>query len=338
MAIGISGYGAYIPRLRIKREDYVKAWGSFAAAGVNEKAVMSLDEDALTSAAKVSKRALESVPMGPEKVSRFAIASTSAPYIEKLLSGTVMVSIGIPQTTFSSDHTTSSRAGTEALIACFEHVRGNPAGHALVAAADAPRASMWNTVEHGLGAGAAAFVLSGENLIAELEGTASYASEHFGERFRSSDDELIHDLNVKKFFEASLISNTTKAAGTLMKKLDRKPEDYQHVVIQQPDAKVPASIGGKLGFTDAHLVSSGVSKSVGDIGAASAPVALAAALDAAKVGDRILVISYGSGAGSDALSFKVVGERKATPSVQAQIDKKEYVDYVQYLKLKGAIK
>ncbi len=81
-----------------------------------------------------------------------------------------------------------------------------------------------------------------------------------------------------------------------------------------------------------------MSKSLGDLGAASTPVALAAALDVAKVGDRIMVISYGSGAGSDAISLKVVGDRKAIPSVQAQIDKKEYINYVQYLKIKGAIK
>ena len=64
---------------------------------------------------------------------------------------------------------------------------------------------------------------------------------------------------------------------------------------------------------------------------------LAAVLDVAKVGDKIMVISYGSGAGSDALSFKVVSERKSPFKVQAELDHKEYIDYVKYLKLKGAI-
>jgi len=338
MTVGISGYGSYVPRLRIKKEDYAAAWGSFSAAGVSEKAVMGLDEDVLTAATKVSRRALESVPLEGGVVSRFALASTSAPYVEKLLSGTVIVGAGISNGAFSSDHTTSTRAGTEALIAGFEHVMANPGGHALVAAADAPRASMWSPIEHGFGAGAAAFVLSSSNLIAELEGHASYATEHFGERFKVTEDELVHDLSVKKFFEASLVSNTTKAANALMKRLGRKPEEYQHVAIQQPDAKVPSSVGGKLMFGEPQLASALVSKSLGDLGAASTPVALAAALDVAKVGDRIMVISYGSGAGSDAISLKVVGDRKATPSVQAQIDKKEYINYVQYLKIKGAIK
>ena len=337
MTIGISGYGVYIPKLRIKKEEYAKAWGSFSAAGVNEKSVMGFDEDVLTSAVKVSRRALESVPLTPDRISRFALASTSAPYIEKLLSGTILVSVGMSNTAFSSDHTTSTRAGTEAIIAGFEHVLANPGGKALVAAADAPKASMWDSIEHQLGAGAAAFVLSSDNLIAELEGHASYASEYFGERFKPRDDSLIHDINVKKFSEGSLITNTTRAGNALMKKLNRKPEEYQHVVIQQPDARVPATVAARMNFTDIQLAAGLVSKVLGDLGAASVPVALTAVLDAAKVGDRIMVISYGSGAGSDALSFKVVGERKAIPRFQAEADRKEYIDYVKYLKIKGAI-
>ena len=337
MSLGISGYASYVPKLRIKKEDYAKAWGSFSAAGVSEKSVMSFDEDVLTAASKVSKRALESVPTGADKVTRFALASTTPPYIEKLLSGTVMVSIGVPNGILSSDHITSTRAGTEAILAGFEHVAANPRGMALVAVADAPVASMWDSFEHALGAGAAAFVLSGDNLVAELEGHASYASEHFGERFKPREDDMIHDLNVKKFSESSFITNATKAGTSLLKQLGRKPEDYQHVVIQQPDARVPATVAARMQFTDQQLSAGLTSKILGDLGAASTPVSLAAVLDLAKPGDKIFVISYGSGAGSDALSLKVVGDRKSTVSFQSQADRKEYIDYIKYLKLKGAI-
>lgn len=338
MAVGISGYGVSIPRLRIKKEEYAKAWGSFQASGVAEKSVLGFDEDTLTLAAKVSKRALASVPLTPDKVTRFALASTSAPYVEKVLSGTVITNIGVPNSAFVSDHTTSSRAGTEAMIAGLEHLMANPSGAALVAIADAPRASMWSPLEHGLGAGAAAFVISGDNLIAEFEGHSAYACEHFGERFRPMDDELIHDLNVKKFSQSSFVGTTTKAASSLMKRMGTKAEDYAHVVIQQPDARSPGSIAKKLQFTDEKLASSFIAGELGDLGAASTPVALASALDSAKVGERILVVSYGSGAASDAMSFKVVSERKTSPSLRTEIDRKQYIDYVQYLKLKGAIK
>ncbi len=338
MALGISGYGVTIPRFRIKKEDYAKAWGSFAAAGVNEKSVAGFDEDMITLATKVSRRALESVPLPPNRVTRLAFASTSAPYTEKFLSGTIIVGLGIPNETFASDHTTSTRAGTEAMLASFEHLAANPSGRALVAVADAPSASMWDSIEHGMGAGAVAFVLAQDEVLAELEGHASYASEHFGERFRPREEEQLHDLSVKKFSEGSYVTNTTKAASALMKKVGRKPEDYAHVVFQQPDARAPSSVAGKLGFQDPQLAVGMVSTFLGALGAASAPMGLAAALDVSKVGDRILVVSYGSGAGSDALSFRVVGERRPAIGVQQEAARKEYIDYVQYLKLKGAIK
>ena len=338
MAVGSSGYAVAVPRLRIKREEYAKAWGTFAAAGVNEKSVMGFDEDILTMAAKVAKRALDSASLRPADITRFAFASTSAPYVEKLLSGTILVGLGAPSETFVSDHTSSTRAGTEALLVGYEHVAANPAGKALVAVADAPSASMWDSIEHGMGAGSAAFVLSADHAIAELEGHASYVSEHFGERFRPRDEESVRDLGVRKFNEGSFVTNTTRAASALLKRLGRKPEDYAHVVIQQPDARAPGTVASKLGFTDAQLAAGLVSASLGDLGAASTPVGLAAALDAAKAGDRILAVSYGSGAGSDALSFRVVSDRKATVRVNAEVARKEYIEYVQYLKIKGAIR
>lgn len=338
MAMGISGYGVAIPRLRIKREDYAKAWGSFSAAGVNEKAVAGFDEDMLTLATKVCRRALESVPLGPEAISRFAFASTTPPYTEKILSGTILMGLGAPNETYATDHTTSTRAGTEALLAGFEHLRGNTGGRALVAIADAPQASMWDSLEHGMGAGAAGFVLSSDHLLAELEGHASYVSEHFGERFRPREEQQTRDLNVKKFSESSFVANTTRAASALMKSLGRKPEDYAHVVFQQPDARLPAAAAAKLGFQDPQLAVGLVSVFLGDLGAASTPVGLAGVLDAAKVGDRVLVVSYGSGAGSDALSFRIVSDRKAPFSVAKEGARKEYIDYVQYLKIKGAIR
>lgn len=338
MVFGISGYGVYIPRMRIKREEYLKAWGSFSAAGVNEKSIMGYDEDVLTMAAKVARRALEFVPLPPSRITRVALATTSPPYREKLLSGTILEGLGIPNEVFSSDHTTSTRAGTEAFLVGLEHLSANPSGHVLVAVADGPTASMWDAVEHGLGAGAAAFVLSAEALLAEVDGHASYATEHAGERFRTKEEEGIQDLGVKKFSESAFLTTTSGAASALLKTTGRKPEEYAHVVVQQPDARAPGMVAAKLGFTEAQMATGLVSAYLGDLGAASASVGLAAALDAAKVGDRILVVSYGSGAGADALSLKLVSDRKTPFSVRVEADRKEYVDYVQYLKLKGAIR
>jgi hydroxymethylglutaryl-CoA synthase len=73
----------------------------------------------------------------------------------------------------------------------------------------------------------------------------------------------------------------------------------------------------------------------------ASPVGLAAVLDTAKPNERILVTSYGSGAGSDAYSFITTNQlldkrknQKMTVRSQAENPFLEYVDYNTYRRLK----
>ncbi len=71
-------------------------------------------------------------------------------------------------------------------------------------------------------------------------------------------------------------------------------------------------------------------------------IGLAAILDIASAGDRIFMTSFGSGAGSDAFSFRVTdrlgGIRSGAPSVSDLLADKEYVDYATYARHKGKIR
>ncbi|NIR86902.1 hydroxymethylglutaryl-CoA synthase, partial [Candidatus Bathyarchaeota archaeon] len=64
-------------------------------------------------------------------------------------------------------------------------------------------------------------------------------------------------------------------------------------------------------------------------------------LDEAKPGNKVLVTSYGAGAGSDAVSINVneeIMKRKgAVPSVKDYLADKKYIDYIYYLKIKKMI-
>ncbi|TET24246.1 MAG: hydroxymethylglutaryl-CoA synthase, partial [Candidatus Aminicenantes bacterium] len=60
---GIIGYGAYIPRNRIKVEEIAKVWGADAASYkrglmLEEKSVPSLDQDTITMSVEAAKYAL----------------------------------------------------------------------------------------------------------------------------------------------------------------------------------------------------------------------------------------------------------------------------------------
>ena len=67
-----------------------------------------------------------------------------------------------------------------------------------------------------------------------------------------------------------------------------------------------------------------------------------AELDIARPGERIFVTSFGSGAGSDAFSIKVLDRiediRCNAPSVRDYIGDAEYLDYAMYAKHKGKLR
>ena len=67
---------------------------------------------------------------------------------------------------------------------------------------------------------------------------------------------------------------------------------------------------------------------------------LAAVLDKARAGELILLVSYGSGAGSDGFVFRATGAlaeaQGKAPSVRDQLQgKRVYLDYAAYAKHRG---
>ena len=70
---GIVGYGAYIPRNRIKVEEIAKVWGADAPSYkrglmLEEKSVPSPDQDTITMAVEASKHALRRALIDPSEI------------------------------------------------------------------------------------------------------------------------------------------------------------------------------------------------------------------------------------------------------------------------------
>ena len=70
---------------------------------------------------------------------------------------------------------------------------------------------------------------------------------------------------------------------------------------------------------------------------------LTAVLDIANPGERILMVSYGSGAGSDAFIFttteRLLEVRDQAPKTREMLDtNKVYIDYGTYAKFRGKIR
>ena len=142
--------------------------------------------------------------------------------------------------------------------------------------------------------------------------------------------------------EPAYFKLVTSAATGLMERMNTRPEDYDYAVFHQPNGKFPVRVAKMLGFSKKQIEPGLVVPMIGNTYSASCLIGLAATLDIARPGERIFVTSFGSGAGSDAFSIKVLDRiediRCKAPSVRDYIGDAEYLDYAMYAKHKGKLR
>jgi hydroxymethylglutaryl-CoA synthase len=109
-----------------------------------------------------------------------------------------------------------------------------------------------------------------------------------------------------------------------------------------PNGKFPIAMGRQLNVPPEKLEESLVVRQIGNTYSGSAMIGLARLLDIAKPGEKIFMVAYGSGAGSDAFSITVEDaiekRRGEVPTVDDYIERKTYVDYATYAKYRRKIK
>jgi hydroxymethylglutaryl-CoA synthase len=126
-----------------------------------------------------------------------------------------------------------------------------------------------------------------------------------------------------------------------MQRLHQQVSDINYFVAHQPNAQFPVRIAKELGFKEEQYLPSLQVVKFGNTYSGACPVGLAAVLDISKPNERILISSYGSGAGSDAYSLITTNQiqekrqrQRLTVKYQASNPYLEYVDYTTYRRLK----
>jgi hydroxymethylglutaryl-CoA synthase len=179
-----------------------------------------------------------------------------------------------------------------------------------------------------------------ENVVAEILFTNSYTSDtpDFWRR-----EHEFYPRHAGRFTgEPAYFKHIYNAGITLLEKSGMSPKDFQFAVFHMPNGKFPQEVGKKLGFTKEQMEVGWISPWMGNTYSGSSPTALSAVLDAAKAGDKIFMVSFGSGAGSDGFIFKVTNEidkvRDLAPKLRDMLDNdKIYLDYGQYAKFRKKI-
>ncbi len=343
--IGIVSYGAYIPINRIKIEDIASTWGKNAEdikRGLNvfEKTVPSPDEDVATISVTASRYALLRVDINPKDIGAIFIGSESHPYAVKPTSTIVGEAIGATPDLLAADYEFACKAGTAAIQNCLALVKSGMIKYGLAIGADTAQSAPGDALEYTASAGGAAFIIGKDKVIATINYTCSFATDtpDFWRR-----EARKYPRHGGRFTGApAYFRHIVGAAEMLMKKMNTKPEDYDYVVFHQPNGKFPVNVGKRLGFKMEQMEQGLLTPYIGNTYSGSSPLGLCSVLDVAKPGDRIMLVSYGSGAGSDAFDITVTDEikkfeRDKAPTIKEMIEKKRYVNYAIYAKYRNLL-
>lgn len=341
--VGIVGYGAYVPRYRLSTAEISRLWRGVDDPGqlpVPQKSVPGPDEDTITMSIEAAQNALLRAQISAEQVRAVWVGSESHPYAVKP-SGTILAeALGITPLTLAGDFEFACKAGTEALQAAFAFVGSEMADFALAAAMDTAQGRPGDALEYTAAAGGAAFVVGpASHAVAVLEGSLSYVTDT-PDFFRRSYQKYPEHGN-RFTGEPAYFHHIGQAAKMLMSELNLRPSDFAAAVFHQPNSKFPLKIARELGFRVEQVQVGLLSPQIGNTYAGSSPLGFAAVLDQSQPGDRILMVSFGSGAGSDAFSFTVTEKieqvRHRAPLTTDYIRRSRWVDYATYARWRKKI-
>jgi hydroxymethylglutaryl-CoA synthase len=299
---GIISYAPYLPLYRLARAEIGRAWGS---GGKGEKAVASHDEDSLTMAVAAARECLKKADAG--KVDAIYFASTTAPYLEKQCATTIAGVLAMSADTYTCDFGGSLRCGTNALRAAVDAVNSGSARNVLVCVADRRLGMPNGASETAFGDGAAAFLVGTEGVVASVDSVYSMTDEII-DVFRSDRDRFVKAWETRFVREDGHGRVVPQAVRKALERSGQSLDAFGKVVMYSPDARQLASVSKGMKIAPEKLQDSFFNE-FGDTGSAQVLISLAAALESAAPGDRILAASYGNG--SDVLMLT------ATPGIAA---------------------
>jgi len=342
---GIVGYGVYVPSYRIKVEEIARVWGDDPQAisrglVVQEKSVPGPDEDTATIAVEAARYAVKRSKIDPSKIGAVYVGSESHPYAVKPTATIVAEAIETTPQMTAADLEFACKAGTAGIQACMGLVDSDMVEYGLAVGADTAQGAPGDALEYTASAGGAAYVIGKEDTLAEITDTYSFTTDtpDFYRR-----EGMPYPRHGGRFTgEPAYFKHVLGAARGMLEKSGMSASDFDYAVFHQPNGKFYLKAAKKLGFESEQVKPGLLTPVIGNTYSGATPIGLAATLDVASPGDRILAVSYGSGAGSDAFIIEVTDgieeKRELAPSVSEVIEEKRYVDYAVYAKFKGKLR
>jgi 3-hydroxy-3-methylglutaryl CoA synthase len=293
---GILSYGAYVPPTRLPL-DLIS--GRPPREGGPERAVAWNDEDAVTMAVSAAVECLRGFDRA--SVDGVLFASTTMPFREKLGASLIAKALDLRRDVHTADHAGSLRAGVGALRTASDAVRAGSARRVLVVASDARLGAPASGLERSGGDGAAAFLVGDTDAIAVF-GEHFAVSDEIVDVWRSEGDRFVHSWEERFVVQEGYVPNLVEAVRGLLGRCGAELGDFASVCLYAPDARSHGTAARQLRLAPEQIQDPLFGR-LGNAGAAFAPLLLAASLESAKPGERLLVAGYGDGA--EALALEV---------------------------------
>jgi hydroxymethylglutaryl-CoA synthase len=340
IVVGIEGYGAYLPCYRLPTTEVARVWHGGGAGPNKEKTVASIDEDTTTMAVEAGRIASEMAGVGTELGAIF-VGTESKVYAVKPTSTIVAQALGC-HNLLAADFEFACKAGTEAMQVISGLVGSGMIDHGLAIAVDTAQGRPGDDLEYTAASGSAAYVLgkAGHHSIARILGSVSYVSDT-GDFWRRQGEKYPRHLS-RFTGEPAYFHHIETAVKNLFSEFSLEPADFQYAVFHQPNPRFPVEAATRLGFNMKQIETSLLNPLIGNTYSASSPLGLAAVFDVAKPGDRILLASFGSGAGSDAFIIEaqesLIAKRKLGTPVRTLLENAMRIDYATYSKYRDVLK
>jgi hydroxymethylglutaryl-CoA synthase len=339
--VGIVGYGAYVPRYRLPATEVSRIWtDGKGGIPIKEKAVPGLDEDVVTMSIEAARNALGRAGIDPTEIRAVWVGSESHPYAVKPTSTLVAEAIGAVPNVQAADWEFACKAGTEAMVAAIGFVGSQMAHYAMAVGMDTAQGKPGDALEYTAGAGGAAYLLGpAEESLAVIDHTYSFVTDTPDFWRRAYQKYPEHGQRFTG--DPAYFKHIYEAGSALLEATDTTPEDYKYAVFHQPNTKFPQRIGAMLGFSKEQIEAGLLVPVIGNTYAGSAIIGLTAVLDVAEPGDRIMMVSFGSGAGSDAFAITatdaILERRNQVPCTQDYIARRTEIDYATYARMRGKL-
>ena len=341
--IGITAYGAYIPRRRLQRKAIAQAnaWiaPNLVSGAKGERAMANWDEDAVTMAFEAGRDCVPASDPVKDRahVDGIYLASTTLPYADRQNAGIVAAALGLGENTSSIDYASSQRAGTSAMISALDAVAAGRLNAPLLIASDKRKTRAASAQELAYGDAAAAFALGRDNVIARLVGSHTLTLD-FVDHFRGEGEDFDYGWEERWIRDEGYSKIVPAAVKTVLEKSKIGASDVAHFILPCPFARLDQTIAKQCAI-DPAKVCDNLASNVGDAGAGHALLMLAHVLETAKPGEKILVVQFAQGA--DALLFEVttaireLGKRNGVSGALAR--RKEETNYMKFLGFNGLI-